>query len=132
MTETLKDPTAHAEMLAIREAAKALGGWRLTGCQMYVTAEPCSMCAGAIVWARIEKLYIGAMEPKSGACGSLYNIVQDERLNHYVEVETGLMEDQCRHILKSFFRERRKEIKRAGNWKQARLTKEKESEDTQE
>ena len=75
LPETEKDPTAHAEILAIREAAKALGGWRLTGCQMYVTLEPCSMCAGAIVWARIEKLYIGAMEPKSGACGSLYNIV---------------------------------------------------------
>ena len=110
LPETEKDPTAHAEILAIREAAKALGGWRLTGCQMYVTLEPCSMCAGAIVWARIEKLYIGAMEPKSGACGSLYNIVQDQRLNHYVEVETGLMEEQCRHILTSFFRRRREEI----------------------
>ena len=132
LTETEKDPTAHAEMIAIRQAAKTLGGWRLTGCQMYVTAEPCTMCAGAIVWARIEKLYIGVTEPKSGACGSLYNIVQDERLNHYVEVETGLMEEQCRHILKSFFRRRREEIKRAGNWKQARLTKEKESEDTLE
>jgi len=132
LTETAKDPTAHAEIIAIREAAKALGGWRLTGCQMYVTAEPCSMCAGAIVWARIEKLYIGTAQPKSGACGSLYNIVQDERLNHCVEVETGLMEEQCRHILKSFFRQRREEIKRDGNWKQARLTKEKESEDTEE
>ena len=133
LTETEKDPTAHAEILAIREAAKALGGWRLTGCQMYVTLEPCSMCAGAIVWARIEKLYIGATEPKSGACGSLYNIVQDERLNHYVEVETGLMEEQCRHILTSFFRRRREEIKRTGNWKQVRLTKEKQvSEDTEE
>ena len=133
LCESLKDPTAHAEILAIREAAKALGGWRLTGCQMYVTLEPCSMCAGAIVWARIEKLYIGAMEPKSGACGSLYNIVQDQRLNHYVEVETGLMEEQCRHILRSFFRRRREEIKRTGNWKQVRLTKEKEiSEDTEE
>ena len=91
------------------------------------------MCAGAIVWARIGKLYIGAMEPKSGACGSLYNIVQDERLNHNVEVETGLMEEQCRHILKSFFRRRREEIKRTGNWKQVRLTKEKEVlEDTKE
>ncbi|MBR4410650.1 MAG: tRNA adenosine(34) deaminase TadA [Firmicutes bacterium] len=132
LTETEKDPTAHAEMVAIREAAKALGGWRLTGCQMYVTVEPCCMCAGAAVWARIEKLYVGATEPKSGACGSLYNIVQDERLNHCMEVETGLMEDQCRHIMKSFFRERRKEIKRTGNWKQVRLTKEKESEETKE
>ena len=124
LTETEKDPTAHAEMVAIREAAKVLGGWRLTGCQMYVTVEPCCMCAGAAVWARIEKLYVGAAEPKSGACGSLYNIVQDERLNHCMEVETGLM--------KSFFRERRREIKRTGNWKQVRLTKEKESEETKE
>ena len=93
------------------------------------------MCAGAIVWARIEKLYIGTMEPKSGACGSLFNIVQEERLNHYVEVETGLMEEQCRHILKTFFRQRREANRRDGNWKQrgnTRLTKEKESEDTEE
>lgn len=131
LTETDRDPTSHAEMLAIRQAAATLGGWRLTGCQMYVTAEPCSMCAGAIVWARIEKLYIGVSQPKSGACGSLFNIVQDERLNHYVEVETGLMEDRCRHILKSFFQKRREEIKRGGSWK-TRTTKEKEPEDTEE
>ena len=133
--ETLKDPTEHAEMAAIRMASSRLGGWRLIGCDMYVTAEPCSMCAGAIVWARIEKLYIGTMEPKSGACGSLFNIVQEERLNHYVEVETGLMEEQCRHILKTFVRQRREANRRDGNWKQrenTRLTKEKESEDTEE
>lgn len=135
MTETVQDPTAHAEMLAIRQAAAETGSWRLTGCRMYVTAEPCCMCAGAIVWARIEKLYIGTSQPKSGACGSLFNIVQEERLNHYVEVETGLMEEQCRHILTSFFRQRREENRREGSWKQkkkARLTKEKESEDTKE
>lgn len=108
-TEQDKDPTAHAEMLAIREAAAVLGGWRLTGCSMFVTAEPCSMCAGAIVWARIEKLYIGAMDPKAGACGSVFNIPQEERLNHYVEIETGLMGDECSGLLKDFFRKLRSE-----------------------
>lgn len=107
MTETMKDPTAHAEILAIREAAKALGGWRLTDCEMFVTVEPCSMCAGAIVWSRISKLYIGAMDPKAGACGSLMNIPQDERLNHFVEIETGVMEEECSLIMKEFFRKLR-------------------------
>ncbi|MCR5034426.1 MAG: tRNA adenosine(34) deaminase TadA [Clostridia bacterium] len=106
-----KDPTAHAEMLAIREAAAVLGGWRLSGCSMFVTAEPCSMCAGAIVWARIEKLYIGTMDPKAGACGSVFNIPQDERLNHYVEIETGLMGEECSGLLKDFFRKLRSEEK---------------------
>ena len=108
-TEQDKNPTAHAEMLAIREAAAVLGGWRLTGCSMFVTAEPCSMCAGAIVWARIEKLYIGTMDPKAGACGSVFNIPQDERLNHYVEIETGLMGEECSGLLKDFFRKLRSE-----------------------
>ena len=107
MTETLKDPTAHAEMLAIRQASAKLGGWRLTGCSMYVTAEPCSMCAGAIVWSRIEKLIIGTMDPKAGACGSVFNIPQDERLNHFVEIETGMMKEQCSLIMKDFFRKLR-------------------------
>ncbi|MCR5481325.1 MAG: tRNA adenosine(34) deaminase TadA [Clostridia bacterium] len=108
MTETQKDPTVHAEMNAIREAAKNLGGWRLCGCQMYVTCEPCAMCAGAIVWSRIEKLYIGTMDPKAGACGSVFNIVQEQRLNHCVEVETGLLQEKCSGIMKDFFRELRK------------------------
>lgn len=108
MTESMKDPTAHAEMIAIREAAKRLGGWRLTGCSMYVTCEPCSMCAGAIVWARLKKLYIGTMDKKGGACGSVFNIVQEERLNHFVEVETGVLETECSDIMKAFFRELRK------------------------
>ena len=82
LVETSKDPTAHAEMLAIRQAAARLGGWRLTGCHMYVTVEPCSMCAGAIVWARIEKLFIGTDDPKGGACGSIFNIPQEKKLNH--------------------------------------------------
>lgn len=108
LTETLKDPTAHAEMLALREAAAKLGGWRLLGCSMYVTAEPCAMCAGAIVWARIEKLCIGTMDAKGGACGSVFNIPQEPRLNHYVEIETGIMRQECQDILKRFFKELRK------------------------
>ena len=106
--ESLKDPTAHAEMTAIRRAARALGGWRLTGCEMFVTAEPCSMCAGAIVWARIEKLYIGTMDPKSGACGSVFNIPQEKQLNHFVKIETGLMQEECSRLMKDFFKQLRK------------------------
>ena len=107
-TETAKDPTAHAEMIAIRQAAKNLGGWRLTGCTMYVTTEPCSMCAGAIVWSRISRLFIGTMDPKSGACGSVFYIPQESRLNHFVEIETGLMQEECSSLMKSFFKELRK------------------------
>lgn len=108
MTETAKDPTAHAEILAIREAAKELGGWRLLGCRMYVTAEPCSMCAGAMVLSRLEKVCIGTLDPKTGACGSLMNILQDGRLNHNVQIETGIMQQQCEKIMKSFFQKLRK------------------------
>ncbi len=105
--ETLKDPTAHAEIMALRQAGAVLGGWRLPGCEMYVTVEPCSMCAGAIVWARIQKLYIGAMDPKAGACGSVFNIPQERKLNHYVEIETGIMEQECSRIMKDFFKKLR-------------------------
>jgi len=107
-TETLKDPTAHAEMNAIRQASQKLGGWRLPGCQMFVTCEPCSMCAGAIVWSRIEKLYIGTPDPKAGACGSVFNIPQDSRLNHFTEIETGLMQEECSKLMKDFFKQLRK------------------------
>ena len=107
-TETLKDPTAHAEMTAIRNAAAKLGGWRLPGCEMFVTVEPCSMCAGAIVWSRIEKLYIGTMDPKSGACGSVFNIPQEKKLNHFTEIETGLMQEECSCLMKDFFKQLRK------------------------
>ena len=107
MTESTKDPTAHAEMLAIRQASQKLGGWRLIGCHMYVTAEPCSMCAGAIVWSRIEKLFIGTMDPKAGACGSVFNIPQEKKLNHFVEIETGVMEEECAQIMRAFFRKLR-------------------------
>ena len=107
LVETSKDPTAHAEMLAIRQAAARLGGWRLTGCHMYVTVEPCSMCAGAIVWARIEKLFIGTDDPKGGACGSIFNIPQAKKLNHYTEIETGLLREECSEIMKTFFKKLR-------------------------
>ena len=107
LTVTSKDPTAHAEMIAIRQAAEVLGGWRLTGCDMYVTIEPCSMCAGAIVWSRINRLVIGAMDPKAGACGSVFNIVEDKRLNHMVQLETGIMEAECSELVKHFFAELR-------------------------
>ena len=107
LVETSKDPTAHAEMLAIRQAAARLGGWRLTGCHMYVTVEPCSMCAGAIVWARIEKLFIGTDDPKGGACGSIFNIPQEKKLNHYTEIETGLLREECSEIMKTFFKKLR-------------------------
>ena len=107
-TETAKDPTAYAEMEAIRAASAVLGGWRLLGCDMYVTAEPCSMCAGAIVWSRIENLYIGTMDPKAGACGSVFNIVQEDKLNHQVNVTTGILQEECSRLLKDFFRSLRR------------------------
>ena len=107
-TESGKDPTAHAEMAAIREAASELGGWRLLGCNMYVTCEPCAMCAGALVLARIKKLIIGAADPKSGACGSVFNIIQESRLNHFIEIEAGVMGGECELMMKSFFKKRRK------------------------
>lgn len=114
-TERGKDPTLHAEMNAVRNAAAVLGGWRLTGCSMYVTCEPCAMCAGALVWARIEHLYIGTMDPKGGACGSVFNIVQEPRLNHEMTVESGILEEECAELLRNFFsdlRIRMKERKR--------------------
>ena len=106
-TESDKDATCHAEIAAIRQACKTLGGWRLPGCSMYVTTEPCAMCAGAIVLARIEKLYVGTEDPKAGACGSLRNIVCDERLNHQVELTTGVLKEECSKILKDFFKQLR-------------------------
>ena len=99
LMESSKDPTAHAEILAIKEAAACLGGWRLVDCEMYVTIEPCSMCAGASVLARLKKVTIGTLDIKSGACGSIFNILQDERLNHQVEIETGIMKQECEEIM---------------------------------
>jgi len=108
-TESQKDPTAHAEIIAIRQAANALGGWRLVGANIYVTAEPCAMCAGAIVLARIENIYIGTMDPKTGACGSLMNIPQDSRLNHNANIHIGIFEEECSMLIKEFFRDLRKQ-----------------------
>jgi tRNA(adenine34) deaminase len=107
--EQLKDPTAHAEIIALTQAAAALQSWRLAGCTMYVTLEPCPMCAGALVLARIDRLVYGCDDPKTGACKSLYNIVQDERLNHRLEVTTGVLADECSKLLQDFFQHRRSE-----------------------
>ena len=106
--EGLKDPTAHAEILAIGAAATTLDSRRLEGATLYVTLEPCTMCAGAIVLSRLERLVFGASDPKTGACGSLMNVPRDERLNHNVKIESGFMEDECSFLLRSFFEELRK------------------------
>ncbi|MDR1745554.1 MAG: tRNA adenosine(34) deaminase TadA, partial [Planctomycetota bacterium] len=105
--ETLQDPTAHAEILAITQAAAALESWRLEDCTLYVTLEPCAMCAGALVLSRMPRLVFGAWDPKAGACGSVLDVLSCERLNHTVEVVSGVLADQCGLILRDFFRERR-------------------------
>ncbi|MHB9111325.1 MAG: tRNA adenosine(34) deaminase TadA [Thermoleophilia bacterium] len=105
--EEKKDPTAHAEMIAIREAAKSLGGWRLSGCTIYVTIEPCPMCAGAIYQARIERLVYGAPDEKAGATGTLMDITRDPRLNHQTEVTGGILADECAAVMREFFSGRR-------------------------
>lgn len=101
------DPTAHAEILALREAARALGSWRLEGCTLYVTLEPCAMCAGAMVLARLPRLVYGARDPKAGAVGSLYDIPRDPRLNHHVGVTGGVLETECGELLRAFFAAKR-------------------------
>ncbi|TWT36845.1 tRNA-specific adenosine deaminase [Posidoniimonas corsicana] len=106
--ESLRDPTAHAEMIAITQAAQALNAWRLEGCTLYVTLEPCPMCAGAIVQARIPRVVYGAADPKAGAVDSLYQILTDDRLNHRVEVSSGVLAAECGQVLTDFFRARRK------------------------
>lgn len=108
--ESANDPTAHAEILAIQEAARKLGAWRLTGVTLYVTLEPCAMCAGALVLARIERLVFGAKDAKAGAVGSLMNLVQDGRLNHQVEVVEGVLAPECSGLLKDFFRQLRRKV----------------------
>ncbi len=105
--ETLKDPTAHAEILAIQEASKFLDSWRLLDCTMYVTLEPCAMCAGAIVNSRIERLVIGARDLKRGCCGTVEDLTNHPKFNHRLEVEFGVLEEECSSILSNFFKELR-------------------------
>lgn len=107
--EQLNDPTAHAEIIALTQAAAFVESWRLGGCTMYVTLEPCAMCAGALVLGRLDRLVYGCDDPKAGACKSLYNIVQDERLNHRLEVTSGVLADECVKLLQDFFLHRRLE-----------------------
>lgn len=101
--ESSHDPTAHAELVAIRRAAKKLGSWRLTGTTLYVTLEPCAMCMGAIIQARIPRLVFASFDPKAGACGSLFDLSNDARLNHRVSVTTGVLDAECSAMLKAFF-----------------------------
>ena len=108
LVETLRDPTAHAEMIAITAACETLGTKILDGCTLYVTLEPCPMCAGAIVWARLRRLVFGAFDEKAGSASTLYNIPQDDRLNHFVEVISGVEADQAAALLRAFFQERRR------------------------
>jgi tRNA(adenine34) deaminase len=110
--ELLHDPTAHAEIIALTQAAEYVGNWHLNGCTIYVTLEPCCMCAGALVLARMDRLVYGCKDPKTGAAGSLYNIVQDERLNHRLQVSPGVLTEKCSRILQNFFHKRRIEGER--------------------
>jgi len=105
--EVANDPTAHAEILALRAAAAAIGSWRLEGCTLTVTLEPCAMCAGAAVLSRLDRVVFGAADPKAGFAGSLGNLLQDPRLNHSVSITGGVLEAECGDLLRSFFRERR-------------------------
>jgi tRNA(adenine34) deaminase len=108
LTHTLQDPSTHAEMVAIRRAAQALGEWRLLDCTLYVTLEPCAMCSGAIVLARVPRLVFAAHDPKAGMSGSLANLVQHPRLNHRVQLTTGVLAEESGEVLRAFFRSRRR------------------------
>lgn len=108
LKETKYDTTKHAEILAIQKASKKLKSWRLIDCEMYITLEPCTMCAGAIINSRIKKIYIGTMDQKTGAAGSKLNLFKDYTFNHNVEIETNVMQEECEKILKDFFKELRK------------------------
>ena len=105
--EQKQDTTNHAEILAIKKASKKLNSWRLLDCDMYVTLEPCSMCTGALIQSRIRKVYIGALDEKTGACGSVLNLSEDYEFNHKLEIETGILKDECEELLKKFFKELR-------------------------
>jgi tRNA(adenine34) deaminase len=106
-----RDPTGHAEIAALREAAQALGNYRLPGCDLYVTLEPCAMCAGAILHARIRRLVFGARDPKTGACGSVVDLFADARLNHHTTVTGGVLAEDCGALLSAFFAERRRGVR---------------------
>lgn len=112
LKEIKRDTTKHAEILAIQKASKRLNSWRLEDCEMYVTLEPCSMCAGALIQSRLKKVYIGTMDYKTGACGSVLNLLDDYKFNHTVEVEVGILKEECEKMLKDFFKELRYEKKR--------------------
>src|SRR5580692_2460454 len=113
--ELLKDATAHAEMLALTQAEELVGDWRLTDCTLYVTKEPCPMCAGAIVHVRLARVVFGASDPKGGAAGGMMNLVQHPSLNHRCEITSGIREHECRALLQTFFGEQRAKGKKAGN-----------------
>lgn len=110
--ELLQDPTAHAEMIALTAAADALKCWQLVGCTLYVTLEPCVMCAGALVNARVDRVVFGADDPKAGGCGSVYNIVEDKRLNHRLVVTAGVLAEPCAELLRSFFAGKRQQAEK--------------------
>jgi len=105
--ETSNDPTMHAEIMAIRMASQHLQSWRLSGCEIYVTLEPCPMCAGALIQSRIDRLVFGACDPKAGCAVTLYNLLEDLRFNHRVKVESGIMEEECAQLLRRFFKNKR-------------------------
>ena len=109
---TDKNPLAHAEITAIRKASKKLGDWRLEGCTLYVTLEPCQMCAGAIIQSRMDRVVIGCMNPKAGCAGSVLNLLQVDRFNHQADVTRGVLEEKCSELMKSFFRELREKKKK--------------------
>ena len=108
------DPTAHAEIMALRAAAAVLGNYRLPGCELYVTLEPCVMCAGAMMHARLARVVFGAPDPKTGACGSIVNLFEQEKLNHHTEITGGVLADECGALLKAFFAERRNALRTTG------------------
>lgn len=108
LKEIKLDTTKHAEIIAIQKASKKLNSWRLIDCEMYITLEPCAMCAGAIINSRVKKIYIGAIDEKTGAAGSVLNLFKDYKFNHSVDVELGVMEKECSQVLKDFFKELRK------------------------
>lgn len=107
LKETKHDCTNHAEILAIKKACKKLNSWRLTGCTMYITLEPCSMCTGALILSRIDKVVIGTMDEKTGACGSVLNLSKDYKFNHVLDIETGILENECKTMIQQFFKELR-------------------------